>query len=182
MLKITILSILTLASFGPLGSDMPPSSGTGSVSDSGSSSVESWQTPFDSPHRLVRQYLQPASDYSSGHRGVDYEVEPNEPLYAPADGVISVSRLIVNRGVLAIKHGAGLVSELEPACSDLAVGTSVQKGDVVAWVCAPDDTYSPHCPDDFCIHFSLRSEGRYLSPLALIGGLNPSRLLPYARG
>jgi murein DD-endopeptidase MepM/ murein hydrolase activator NlpD len=146
------------------------------------STSTSWQVPFDTPHRLVRQYLQPASDYSAGHRGVDYEIESGEPLFATADGVVTVARKIVNRGVLAIKHGAGLVSELEPACSDLPVGSNVHKGELVGWACPPDDDYSQHCPDDLCVHFSLRFEGKYLSPLALIGGLNPSRLLPYARG
>ena len=158
MFKISLISLFALATLG--------------------SSSSGWQIPFEMPHRLVRQYLQPASDYSAGHRGVDYEIEPGEPLVAPADGVISVARVIVNRGVLAIKHGAGLVTEFEPACSDLDEGTPVRKGDVIGWVCAAGETYSQHCSDDHCVHFSLRSEGMYLSPLALIGGLNPSRLLP----
>ena len=166
MLKISILSLLTLAVVSPIGPE--PKSG--------------WQNPFDSPHRLVNQYLQPASDYSAGHRGVDFEVEPNEDLFAPADGVISVSKVIVNRAVLAIKHGANLVSELEPACSNLTSGTTVRKGEKVAWACPAEGKYTSHCKDDSCIHFSLRLDGNYLSPLALIGGLNPSRLLPYARG
>jgi murein DD-endopeptidase MepM/ murein hydrolase activator NlpD len=156
--KIALLSLIALASIGSPSPD--------------------WQIPFDTPHRLVRQYLQPASDYSAGHRGVDYEIAPGVPLVAPADGVISVARVIVNRGVLAIKHGAGLVTELEPACSDLNEGTHVRKGDVIGWVCAAGESYSQHCSGDLCLHFSLRSEGMYLSPLALIGGLNPSRLLP----
>jgi murein DD-endopeptidase MepM/ murein hydrolase activator NlpD len=162
MWKFTLISLMSFASIG-------------------SSSV-GWQTPFESPHRLVRQYLQPASDYSSGHRGVDYEIEIGEPIFAPADGEISVSRIIVNRGVLAIRHGASLVSEFEPACSDLVVGDAVRKGDRVGWVCPASGSYVQHCLDDACLHFSLRFEGKYLSPLALIGGLNPSRLLPYARG
>jgi murein DD-endopeptidase MepM/ murein hydrolase activator NlpD len=169
-MKIAFLSMFTIASLAPIQ--------VGSTTELNAG----WQVPFDSPHRLVRQYIQPASDYSSGHRGVDFEVEPGEPLFAPADGVISVSRLIVNRGVLAMKHGAGLVSELEPACSELAVGDIVRKGDKIGWVCPASETYVQHCQDDLCIHFSLRFEGKYLSPLALIGGLNPSRLLPYARG
>ncbi len=162
MLKIAAISILALVSLEPI--------------DSG------WQIPFDSPHRLARQYLQPNSDYSAGHRGVDYEIETGEILFAPADGVISVSKVIVNRGVIAITHGAGLVSELEPACSDLPAGTMVLKGQEIGWVCTPSDSYQQHCSNELCLHFSLRSEGKYLSPLALIGGLNPSRLLPYARG
>jgi murein DD-endopeptidase MepM/ murein hydrolase activator NlpD len=162
MLKLAILSLFTLATLDP--------------------NVLGWQAPFDSPHRLVRPYLQPASDYSAGHRGVDYEVEIDEPLFAPADGAITVSKVIVNRGVLAIKHGAGLLSELEPACSALPVGTKVLKGQVIGWACSAADDYTQHCQADSCLHFSLRQEGKYLSPLALIGGLNPSRLLPYARG
>jgi murein DD-endopeptidase MepM/ murein hydrolase activator NlpD len=158
MLKFAVLSLFTLAALGPTGA--------------------SWQDPFDSPHRLVRPYLQPASDYSAGHRGVDYEIEIGEPLFAPADGVITVSKVIVNRGVLAIKHGAGLLSELEPACSDVPVGTTVLKGEVIGWACSAADAYTQHCSVDSCLHFSLRLEGKYLSPLALIGGLNPSRLLP----
>lgn len=178
MLKIFALSLFTLASLNPLG--VGPTQD--SVSGAGPSVGSNWQLPFDTPHRLVRQYLQPASDYSAGHRGVDYEVEPGESLFAPADGVISVARVIVNRGVLAIKHGSGLLTELEPACSELEVGRSVKKGEVIGWACQAGETYSQHCPDDACVHFSLRFEGKYLSPLALIGGLNPSRLLPYARG
>lgn len=170
MLKIALLSIITVASLGS------------GVSETGIEPSLRWQIPFDTPHRLVRQYLQPASDYSSGHRGVDFEIEPGEPIIAPADGVVSVSRVIVNRGVLALKHGVGLVSELEPACSDLGVGVTVRKGEVIGWACKAGETYAQHCPSDACLHFSLRSNGRYLSPLALIGGLNPSRLLPYARG
>lgn len=164
MIKFTVLSIATFVTLSPVGS------------------TSGWQIPFDTPHRLVRQYLQPTSDYSAGHRGVDYEVELDEALFAPADGIVSVARVIVNRGVVAVKHGSGLVSELEPACSDLAVGAKVQKGEKIGWVCQPDANYTQHCQDDFCMHFSLRSEGKYLSPLALIGGLNPSRLLPYALG
>ena len=161
-MKISLISILALVSLGP------PNPG--------------WQIPFDSPHRLVRQYLQPTSDYSAGHRGVDYEVEPGEAVFAPADGVMDVSKVIVNRGVIAVTHGAGLVSELEPACSDLPVGSTVLKGQKIGWVCRPSESYRQHCSNEFCLHFSLRFEGRYLSPLALIGGLNPSRLLPYALG
>jgi murein DD-endopeptidase MepM/ murein hydrolase activator NlpD len=138
----------------------------------------SWQLPFRTPHRLVRQYLQPTSDYSAGHRGVDFAVSLGDKLVAPSAGTISFARNLVNRQVLAIKHGSNLVSEFEPACTLLPVGSLVSKGEEIGFACSADDTYKQHCPDQTCLHFSLRVEGRYLSPLALIGGLNPSRLLP----
>jgi murein DD-endopeptidase MepM/ murein hydrolase activator NlpD len=147
-----------------------------------SSTFESWQLPFEAPHTLIRQYLQPTSDYSAGHRGVDFEVLQGEQILAPAAGIVSFAKTIVNREVISITHAGGFVSEFEPVCSDLAVGEAVAKGSLIGRVCEPESDYVRHCQAKPCVHFSLRLNGKYLSPLALIGGLNPSRLLPYARG
>ncbi|MFM6965922.1 MAG: M23 family metallopeptidase, partial [Rhodoluna sp.] len=137
-----------------------------------------WQMPFDSPHRLARAYLQPSSDFSAGHRGVDYAVTFGEPILAPSDGAIGFVGEIVDRPVLSLNHVGGFKTEFEPACSDLKVGTDVLAGQQIGWACAGSADYSEHCPSDDCLHFSLRLNGRYLSPLTLIGALNPSRLLP----
>jgi murein DD-endopeptidase MepM/ murein hydrolase activator NlpD len=142
----------------------------------------SWQLPFMTPHRLFRPYLQPQSDYSAGHRGVDFVVKFGENLYAPADGVVSFAGQLVNRAVLTIRHGSGIVTEFEPACASLPIGSTVFKGEIIGTVCAPNAGYLQHCSQDNCLHFSMRVDGKYLSPLALIGGLSPSRLLPQARG
>ncbi|MFM6965854.1 MAG: M23 family peptidase, partial [Rhodoluna sp.] len=64
------------------------SSPAGSPESSSLAAVSSWQTPFDTPHRLARAYLQPTSDYSAGHRGVDYAVAFGERILAPRDGVV----------------------------------------------------------------------------------------------
>jgi murein DD-endopeptidase MepM/ murein hydrolase activator NlpD len=140
--------------------------------------ASTWQMPFETPHRLVRQYLQPNSDYSAGHRGVDFVVSIGDKLVSPADGTVTVAKQIVNRPVIVISHGADLVTELEPACSSLPPGSAVSKGQPIGFACEADVDYKQHCPDEICLHFSLRVGGRYLSPLTLIGGLNPSRLLP----
>ena len=144
----------------------------------GQNQTVGWQLPFEVPLRLVRQYLQPSSDYSAGHRGVDYSVELGELLMAPSDGIVSVAKVLVDRPLIAISHSGGLVTEFEPACAILPVGTSVKRGEVFGKACDADVNYKQHCPNDRCLHFSLRVNGKYLSPLALIGGLNPSRLLP----
>lgn len=178
MLKYLVSPTLILISLGPV--NLPPK--IANLPLAPTSIPSSWQLPFNGPHRLLRAYLQPTSDYSAGHRGVDYEITENEPLYAPADGVISVAMKVVDRSVIAIRHGVSLVTELEPACATVEVGQSVSRGDKIAMTCLPDSPYKSHCPEKLCLHFSLRSEGKYLSPLALIGGLNPSRILPYALG
>ncbi len=146
-----------------------------------SSPISGWRLPFEQQPILVRPYLQPSSDYSAGHRGVDYAVAIGQKLVAPADGVVSFAGRLVNRGVISIKHSGTLVSELEPACSSVAVGQSVMAGQVIGRVCAAEPSYIQHCPKQTCLHFSVRQDGRYLSPLVFIGGLNPSRLLPYSQ-
>ena len=129
---------------------------------------------------LLSPYRQPNSDYSAGHRGVDYRVALGEQIIAPADGIIAFAGQVANRQLMTIKHSEGLVSELEPVCALSPVGTRVELGQLIAHVCNDLPGYIWHCPE-VCLHFSLRSNGRYLSPLALIGGLSPSRLLPLGR-
>lgn len=141
-----------------------------------------WQLPLDAPIPLVRHFKQPSSDYSAGHRGVDYAVTQEQPVFAPADGQVLYSGRLVNRSLVSISHSNKLVSEVEPVCSDLRKGDPVHRGQPIGFVCQPTNGYSNHCSSDICLHFSLRKDGRYVSPLALIGGLSPSRLLPYARG
>ncbi len=145
-------------------------------------SANSWQIPFGEPHKLMRHYLQPTSDYSAGHRGVDYSVQIGDEVRAPADGVILFQRHLVDRDVITVAHASGITSEFEPACGLLPSGSSVRRGQPIGSVCSPDSGYSWHCQTETCLHFSVRLNGKYLSPLAFIGGLNPSRLLPYARG
>jgi murein DD-endopeptidase MepM/ murein hydrolase activator NlpD len=146
--------------------------------------VGSWNPPLEAPVRLVNQYRQPNSDYSAGHRGVDYLVTVGQPILAPADGTVWFAGTVAQRPVLSLKHEGGYLTEFEPACTDLSNGEPVFAGQEIAVVCPALPTYQGHCTKVSCLHFSLRSPVRikgaseYLSPLLFIGGLNPSRLLP----
>ena len=138
-----------------------------------------WRVPLAPPVQLIQQFRQPSSDYSAGHRGVDYQVSLGEEVFAPADGTVWYVGLLVNRNIISLRHGSGILTEFEPVCSPLSAGDPVAMGQAVGKVCDAASSYRQHCPGARCMHFSMRFEGRYLSPLALIGGLNPSRLLPY---
>ena len=131
--------------------------------------------PFADPKPVINAYRQPNSDYSAGHRGVDFEVAIGTEILAPADGEIWYSGQLVNRPVLSLRHGDELLTEFEPACSTLVRGQKIKRGQPIGFSCAGDANYRQHC--DSCLHFSTRLNGEYLSPMYLLGQLNPSRLL-----
>ena len=135
-----------------------------------------WQVPLEKPV-LVNQFLQPSSDYSAGHRGVDYLVKNGDLVRAPARGTVSFAGRVVDRGVLTLAHSGSLLTSFEPVCPLVFKGQSVERGDAVAKVC-DEPGYENHCGVRNCLHFSLRKLEGYLSPLVTIGGLSPSRLLP----
>lgn len=129
------------------------------------------------PEDVINQYEGPLSQYGRGHRGIDLAVEIGTEVIAPATGMISFSGEVGYRNTLTIKFGSSMSASIEPVCSDLPEGTYVSLGEPIGEVCLPDQNYQWHC--DFpCLHFGTRTESGYFSPLALIGGLPSSRLVP----
>lgn len=141
------------------------------------SADELWRVPVDAPI-LAREFVQPSEDWSAGHRGVDYLVEAGQPVFATHDGVVSFVGHVVNRSVITLKHENGFLSSIEPICSSLRVGQAVTTGELLGFTCFGPN-YPSHCGLQLCLHFSLRSQNGYLSPLVKIGGLSPSRLKPW---
>jgi murein DD-endopeptidase MepM/ murein hydrolase activator NlpD len=110
---------------------------------------------------------------------VDYEAALGQGVFAPAHATVSFVGLVVDRPVLSLSHNGQVVSSYEPVCSSLTVGEQVAAGQLVAEVCEPEQDYVPHCSDKLCLHFSVRRNGEYLSPLWFTGDLSPSVLLPW---
>lgn len=127
---------------------------------------------------LVNDYRQSETPYSSGHRGVDYRVRLAQGVFAPNDGVVHFVGEVVDRPVITLDHGIILTS-YEPVCSRKQRGEQVRKGDLIGEICEGDKSYVGHCQSSSCLHFSMREDGEYLSPLWLIGELERSRLLPW---
>lgn len=156
-----------------------------SSSASAESLDQSWVVPVlpdkSGLIHLMNPYRQPNSDYSAGHRGVDYRVEIGQTVIAASAGVVAFNRAVVDRQLITIRHQGDYVTEYEPVCSNLQVGQEVAVGTVIGAICEPRPGYVWHCLPS-CLHFSLRMSGLYLSPLALIGGLAPSRLLAMGSG
>ena len=104
-----------------------------------------------------------------------------DQVLSPATGQIGFVGKVGYRNLISIQFGNNFTASIEPVCSDLVEGMSVHLGDPIGLVCEPDLEYIWHCPES-CLHFGTRSEAGYFSPLAIIGGLTPSRLAYYALG
>ncbi len=130
---------------------------------------EAWRWPT-SPVRVIAGFAAPSHDYGAGHRGIDLSADGE--VRAPASGVVAFSGTVVDRPLVTIDHGGGLVSTLEPVSSPLSPGDPIAAGDVVGTVSA-----GGHAPPD-AIHFGVRLNGDYVNPLLLLGGVPRAVLLP----
>ena len=126
----------------------------------------------------INAFRQPNSDFSAGHRGIDYRVSLGERLLAPTEGRVAFAGLVVDRKVVTLQTAVGELLEFEPACTPLAVGQRVEPGQAFAQVCDALGTYTPHCIRIRCLHYSLRTADGYLSPQVRTNELPSSVLLP----
>lgn len=130
----------------------------------------SWIWPVEGPHTVVRTYDPPLTEYSAGHRGIDIAATIGHDVVAPADGVVHFAGIVVDRGVLSIKHG-NILSSFEPIEALVSAGQFVRQGEIIGRVSAGHD-----CE---CLHVGARFNGAYLSPLSYLGTLEPAVLLPW---
>lgn len=128
-----------------------------------------WEWPATGPHQVIRPFIAPPVRWAAGHRGVD--LAAGDELLAPADGVVSYAGRVVDRGVLTIDHGDGVVSSYEPVTALVTRGDAVSAGEIVA-------TVDPgHCTVA-CVHMGVRVDGAYVNPLRWLGGVPRAVLLP----
>jgi murein DD-endopeptidase MepM/ murein hydrolase activator NlpD len=134
---------------------------------------EIWAKPVPF-FQVQREFLAPVSLYGPGHRGLDFVIEDNQNLTAPASGLITFSGTVVNRNIVTVKTKSGYLISFEQVCSPLSRGDSVEKGQVLGRFCSISEDYEQHC--DSCIHFSVRGNHGYLNPELFLGSLLPSVL------
>lgn len=130
-----------------------------------------WAWPVASPHPIVRPYLAPATPYAAGHRGIDIAAAEGATVRAPDDGIVHFAGFVVDRPVLSIDHGGGVLSSYEPVATDLVAGDVVRRGEAIGLVVAG------HCASP-CLHLGVRVDGAYVSPLRYLGGQPRAVLLP----
>ncbi len=131
-----------------------------------------WRWPVDGARHVSAAYRAPAHAYGPGHRGMDVTAAVGAPVLAPADGVVAFQGVVVDRPVLTIRHGDGLVSTFEPLESSLRPGDPVRRGQEIGRV-----STGGHTPPG-ALHVGVRRDGEYLNPMLLFGTVLRARLLP----
>lgn len=159
------VALLALAAPSTVAAASPATHTAASVEDE----AHSWTWPVLG--RVLEPYRQPAHDYAAGHRGIDIEAG-TDTVVAPDNGVVLFAGIVVDRPVLTIDHGDGLVSTLEPVVTELSPGTRLSAGDVVGVLADGGHAASG------TVHLGARRDGVYINPLLLLGGVPRAVLLP----
>ncbi|MCU1515234.1 MAG: peptidoglycan DD-metalloendopeptidase family protein, partial [Microbacteriaceae bacterium] len=87
-----------------------------------------WLWPI-APPALLRGFEAPPTPYAAGHRGIDLRAVPGSPVTAPSSATVQFAGIVVDRRVLTLDHGDGVLSSYEPLLPGLAVGDAVAAGD-----------------------------------------------------
>ncbi|MFK4728383.1 M23 family metallopeptidase [Agromyces mediolanus] len=131
-----------------------------------------WRWPVDPPATIVAPFRAPPTPYAPGHRGIDLAAREHDAVRAPADGTVSFAGMVAGRPVVAVDHGDGYVSAVEPVSATVAAGSAVAAGEALGTAAS-----GGHC-DGGCVHFGVRLHGEYVSPLLLLEAPPRSVLLP----
>ena len=102
----------------------------------------------------------PGGQGKTVHNGIDIPAERGTPVLAAADGTVTETGFDTERGnYLMIDHGDGLYTIYMHASKlYVSTGQSVSKGETIAAVGSTGRSTGPH------LHFSVRSNGSYVSP------------------
>lgn len=134
-----------------------------------------WSWPISPVPEVVRPFKAPPQRWLSGHRGVDLAAQPGMPVLSPDEGTVVFAGWVVNRPVITVDLGEGLLASFEPVDAAKSQGDRVAEGEAIGVVSAP--TAASHCPDS-CLHWGVRLHGEYVNPLKFVTDRRPSILLP----
>ncbi|MBC7560667.1 MAG: M23 family metallopeptidase [Dermatophilaceae bacterium] len=129
--------------------------------------------PLSPRPAIRRRFEQPRDRWSRGHRGVDLLASVGQPVLSAAEGVVAFSGVIAGRGVITVRHAAGLRTTYEPVDGRLTAGARVHRGNPIG-VISPT---AGHCLPATCLHWGAISAATYRDPLLLLGVGRPI-LLP----
>lgn len=155
--------------------DQPSARALPDVSRSASPGLRGrWEWPLRPQPVVARPFLQPASKYGAGHRGVDLVGVAGQDVLAVEAGTVTHVGRIAGRGTIAVLHASGIRSTYEPVVSALTTGAVVAGGDRLGRL----EPSGSHCGAEPCLHLGAIRDEAYLDPLVFILGGRRVRLLP----
>lgn len=131
-----------------------------------------WKWPVDHARVVTSAFRAPAHDYGPGHRGVDMAAPVDTVVHSPADGVVAFRGTVVDRPLVTIDHGHGIVTTFEPLESTLAPGTVVVAGQEIGTVARGGHTAADE------LHLGVRYDDVYINPMLMFGEVPRAILLP----
>lgn len=131
-----------------------------------------WLWPVDGARLVTEPFLAPAHEYGAGHRGIDLTAPTTGSVRAPADGVVAFRGVVVDRPLVTIEHGDGMVTTFEPVDSVLSAGTAVRAGDLIGQVAVGGHA------ETGTLHLGVRWDDVYINPMSLFGEVPSAILLP----
>lgn len=139
---------------------------------SGDPSSASWTWPVEGAREVTEPFRAPSHEYGPGHRGIDIAAPVGSRVNAPTDGVVAFRGVVVDRPLLTIDHGEGVVTTFEPMSSTLTPGSVVSAGDQIGTVAT-----GGHSPAGD-LHLGVRWNDVYINPLLMFGEVPRAILLP----
>lgn len=97
-------------------------------------------TRLPRPNRVLRTFNKPAKNWLPGHRGVDLEATPNDPIYAAGDGTVIYAGTLAGIPTVSIEHPGGLRTTYQPVLPLVAVGDTVTRQQPIGTL-APGGTH-----------------------------------------
>ncbi|MHA7273868.1 murein hydrolase activator EnvC family protein [Arthrobacter sp. TMT4-20] len=178
--RAIILAVLVVTALGSTGSMATGSTATGSMATAATATATAtydppWGWPLTPTPVVLRHFDPPAQRWLPGHRGVDLAAADGAVVLSPAPGRVVFAGWVVDRPVLTIDHGGGLLSSFEPVAALLDRGEAVEEGQTLGTVASL--TAGSHCPAG-CVHWGVRLRGEYVNPLNYVLDRRPSVLLP----
>jgi murein DD-endopeptidase MepM/ murein hydrolase activator NlpD len=98
------------------------------------------------------------------HQGLDISADAGSPIYATADGTVTLARREGAYGnLVTIDHGYGLETRYGHMSKfEVTSGAKVKRGDLIGRVGSTGRATGPH------LHYEVRVNGRLLNPLQLL--------------
>ena len=124
---------------------------------------------------LVRAFDEPATQFGSGHRGIDYAIPAGSSVRAAADGTVTFAGAVAGVLAITIDHGGGMETTYS-RMSEVFVhsGEAVTTG---AWIGSSANAHGQQVPG---LHFGVKLDGDYVDPLNLLGPIDTAGAIALA--